>query len=81
MSKPHICRTCRFLDVPPDKLGRIKPRADKTYRCLATQPELPPLPLSITQSYGFHWPPSRSYVSPDQDTECPVWEERVVDDK
>ena len=80
MPKSRTCRTCRFLNVAPDKAGRIRPQRDGAYQCIAPQPEMPPMPLSITNAYGFNWPPSRTYMLPDQDTECPVWEERTTDE-
>lgn len=71
------CRTCQFLDVPPDKAGRIRPRSNYTYRCLAPDPVMPVMPASITTAYGFSWPPcSRSYMHPDEGEGCPTYEAR-----
>lgn len=33
------CRTCKFLDVKPDKIGRVIPRSTFMYRCLAPLPD------------------------------------------
>jgi len=73
------CRTCKYLDVAPDKLGRIVPRKDKTYRCLAPDPEMPTMPDSITETYGFRWfegQRSRTYMTPDAGENCPCHEPR-----
>jgi hypothetical protein len=70
------CKTCRFLDVKPDSAGRLRVIKDKAYRCLAPTPSLPPLPLSITDSFYFPlWPPSRTVVDAEK-RNCPVWEPR-----
>lgn len=29
------CKTCKYLDVPPDASGRIVPRAHRAYKCAA----------------------------------------------
>ena len=70
------CRTCKYLNVEPNKAGRVVVRSNSGYRCLAPDPPLPVLPDSIGKTYYFTWPPGRVYVSPDQGTECPVWEAR-----
>ena len=44
------CKTCKFLQVPLDKLGRRVVGQDNTY-CCAFTPELPRLPDSITGTY------------------------------
>lgn len=72
------CRTCKYLDVEPNKAGRIVARKGSGYRCLAPDAPLPVLPDSITKGYGFCWPlRSRRYMLPDEGTECPVWEARA----
>lgn len=70
------CRTCKHLAVRPDKLGRIVPRKNEVYRCLAPEPDLPPIPLSVSEVYDFKWPPRRTMVTPDHGKDCPVWEKR-----
>jgi hypothetical protein len=70
------CRNCTFLRVPPDKDGRRRPRKDKAYTCTIDAP-VPVLPTSITKSYGFRWPPSRDYMTPDDGERCPCWVEFV----
>jgi len=74
------CRTCKWLDVHPDKDGRVRIRK-LYYECLAPVPECPPLPYCITLShYGqwtnFRWPPYRSRVMPDRGAGCPLWQAR-----
>jgi hypothetical protein len=70
------CRQCRYLDVPPDKLGRVTARKDKAYRCTV---ELPPplVPVSVSKSYGWRWPPSRSAMSANDGEGCPFYDART----
>jgi hypothetical protein len=70
------CRTCKYLDVAPDKSGRIVPRKGNSYRCLAPHPTLPPLPDCITRRYDFQPFFVRSWMSPPDGGECPVYEAR-----
>lgn len=70
------CKTCKFLDVPEEN-GKIKPRANKSYKCLVEIP-LPILPASITGAYDFRWPPGRKFMSPDEGKDCPCYQERGV---
>ena len=51
------CKTCKFLDVRPDKSGRRGVRKGFTYRCLWEMPELV-LADSITRYVSF--PPRTS---------------------
>jgi hypothetical protein len=69
------CRTCQFLLVEPDRAGRIKPRAKNAYKCIAHVP-MPTLPVSVTKHYDFKWPPARSYMSPDDGNDCPLYKSR-----
>lgn len=66
------CKTCKFLEVEPGK--RVTSR--KAYRCLAPV-VLPALPISITESFGWHWPPPRSWVRSDDGADCPTYEART----
>lgn len=71
------CKTCKYLDVPPNKAGRIVPQKKYAYRCLAPEPPMPILPTSITGDYYFSWPPHRRSVCINEGTECPVYEQRI----
>lgn len=74
--KEQSSRNCKFLDVAPNNAGRIVPLRTHTYRCLAPDPQLPPMPDAITRSYGFKATFSRCYMSPDDGKECPCHEPR-----
>ncbi len=65
------CRTCKWLNVEPNKAGRRVARKDITYPC--TVPiEKPRLPDSVRQ-YARHWPPPRSYMGPNDGQDCPCY--------
>lgn len=70
------CKTCRFLNVPPDAAGRIVVRKDEAYQCMAVVP-VPLLPDSVTTAYTFRWPLPRSYMTGEQGTLCPTWDQRL----
>ncbi len=77
----QCCGKCRFLDVKPDKLGRRIVRALASYRCLAPVPEMPALPDSVTQSYGYTPMTSRqkTIMESVEGKTCPTfeqWEQR-----
>lgn len=74
MSK-QSCKTCKFLNVRPDALGRIVVRAANTYQCTAPLP-MPPLPESVTKAWGFEWPPRKRNVTGKDGQQCPTWEKR-----
>jgi hypothetical protein len=59
------CKTCKFLDVPPDRIGRIRPQKRYSYRCVAEIPA-PVLPDSVTKAHGFKWPPERTWMAIEQ---------------
>ena len=65
------CRTCKFLDVPPDSRGRIVPRLGNAYACRFPIPDAHGLPHSAFKSYGFKWPPSKTRMRPDDGDGCP----------
>lgn len=44
------CKTCKWLDVKPDKAGRVVVRKDSVYPCVVKFPT-PKLPDSITRAY------------------------------
>lgn len=67
---------CAHAEIKPDARGRIIIRANKAFRCLTPEPDLPTLPASITKAYGFKWPPPRNYVMKDDCAECPCWTPR-----
>lgn len=71
------CRSCQYLDVRPDSRGRVIPRRDKSYRCLAPEPARPIVPASVTPAY-LRWPPHRSHMEPDDGAECPCHEPRAA---
>lgn len=73
------CRKCRWMDVQPNKAGRISPRKDTVYPCIVPV-EMPVLPYSITSRHDFsaqmfdqH---NRRYVSPNEGDNCPMFERR-----
>ncbi len=69
------CRTCALLDVRPDASGRIVPRKDKSYRCLAKIP-IVPLPRSVRGYYFSHGRPVPGHMEPDEGDNCFYHEER-----
>lgn len=73
------CRVCKWLDVPPDKAGRITVRNGYSYKCTAPVPPLTaiPLPESVMSYFSFHWPPPRAYMSAGAGKECPTYERRT----
>ena len=74
------CRTCAYLEVPPDKDGKVRRRADKCYRCLAPIPPVPDdMPDSITRRHGYYWPTNqnKSYMSVDGGATCGAWKWEV----
>ena len=68
----RTCRTCVWLTVPPDKAGRRAARKDNVYPCAAPLPDVA-LPRSVTERFGFNWPPRRTMMSPDRGEDCPAW--------
>jgi hypothetical protein len=76
MIAKQSCRSCKFLDVMPDKSGKRVPRAVNAYSCLAAAQPVADMhfPDSITRAYGFRWPPSKTHMQPDQGVDCPAYE-------
>ena len=68
------CRTCKYLNVPLDKAGRRVVRGSYAYPCTAPDTPQPQLPVSITEAYGFKWPPPRQWVTPAMGASCPLHE-------
>jgi hypothetical protein len=69
------CRTCIFLNVPPNAAGKIVARKHSVYPCTAAV-EQPMLPACMTKVYGFRWPISRSHMGPDEGQECYFYKAR-----
>lgn len=76
------CRKCKWLDVKPNKNGRISPRKGNIYRCLYPVGSPPPLPASIPvnpagfSAMGLTWPPAKQHMEPGEGDNCPVMEPR-----
>lgn len=69
------CRTCKYLDVAPDKAGRIRPNKTFAYPCTAPIINEPIVPDSI-KLYSWNWPPHRTLMSPDLGQKCERYEDR-----
>ncbi|MGX7874414.1 hypothetical protein ACVDG5_018130 [Mesorhizobium sp. ORM6] len=67
---------CQYAEIQPNRAGKIVMRANAVWPCTAPLADLPPLPASITKSYGYNWPPRRAYVDRDDCAECPCWTAR-----
>lgn len=75
------CGKCKWLNVTPNKAGRIVVLKSRAYRCLAPIPPLPPLPacIRVNAGYGINdlkWPPSASYMSAKDGEGCQLFEAR-----
>lgn len=70
------CRTCGFLEVPLDKVGKRVPRKDHTYNCEAPI-EKPLLPISVTKHYNWRWPPNKLRMTPDDGESCPLYKKLI----
>ena len=71
------CKTCKFLDAPLSKTGRIFVPTNNAFMCLAPAPEQPKdLPMSIINDYRFKWPPPRQFMWADDGEGCTVYEKR-----
>ncbi len=69
------CRTCKFLDVQPDKSGRFIARKHKVYPCTVVV-EQPKLPACMTKTYDYRWPLRRNHMQPDDGEGCPFYQQR-----
>ena len=67
------CRTCKFLEVPPDKDGRRRPMKHSVYECVV-EVSKPVLPSSMITYYSFKWPLHRKCMEPDDGKDCPCWQ-------
>lgn len=65
------CRSCVHYKVPE---GR-RVMKNNVFPCAAPVPTLAEmkLPDSVAHAYGFRWPPSPSYMSPDSGASCPAY--------
>ena len=70
------CRTCKWLDVRPDKDGKRRVRKNNGYRCIV-QVAAPKWPDSVTKAHGYYYSPARTFMSPDEGENCPTKEKRV----
>lgn len=66
------CKTCRWLDVSPDKRGRRIVRQAVSYECNFPIAPLPPLPESAF--FKDRWPPARSWMEGQDGRSCATWE-------
>ena len=62
---------CQHLRIRPDKDGKVRARADYAYVCAVELPDVV-LPISITSSHNWQWPPHRAPVSLVQCARCPL---------
>jgi hypothetical protein len=70
------CGSCKYLDVKPDSVGRVVPRKNCAYMCLAPDPEKPLVPASMRNYRLWQWPPPRTYMSPSDGEDCPAYKHR-----
>ena len=70
------CKTCKWLNVKPDAVGRIVVRKGNAYQCVVEVPLPSPLPDSIKKNWPFRWPSARSYMVGHEGKTCPTWEQR-----
>lgn len=68
---------CQFARIEPDKAGRVVMRADAAWPCMFPV-EAPVFPASITDAYGYTWPPRRTHVTRESCAACPCWTARPV---
>ncbi len=80
MKKPPItgCRRCVYLDVTPDKAGRVIPRSNFSYPCTVPVPDIEDLmlPKSVLDHMRysvFH----KNYMGPDQGAGCKLFKLRT----
>ncbi len=68
------CRSCKWLDVKPDKAGRRRIYRDNAYVCTVPISQ-PILPTSVLENRDFQWPPQRTYMFASiMDRVCLLWE-------
>lgn len=71
------CRTCKHLNVAPDKAGRRRPIKTHAYRCLFPTPELPALPDSVIGMTDLRetLTKHRRYMEPGDGANCATYEQ------
>lgn len=70
------CKTCKYLDVPLDKLGRRITRKYYVYQCTCPLPQMPSLPDSVTGHYTYTpiLKGTRQFMERDMGESCPCYE-------
>jgi len=71
------CKNCKFLDVQPDKAGRLIVRPNKAYSCTYPLPEMPQLPDCLRHLRGSINEKQRHYCWAEDGKDCPTYQERV----
>lgn len=74
------CKTCQWLDVAEDEIGRRVVFKNKAYLCAWPAPNID-FPSSVTTWYGFRWPPSRNYMRGQDGTTCKTWQKVIKKSK
>ena len=68
------CRKCVYLELNTKRVMK-----NNVYQCIAPEPEVEHmLPFSITSAYGYQKVFNRSYITPDREHTCPIFEERFM---
>ncbi len=67
------CKTCKWLDVAPDRRGRRVVRSERVYRCTVPM-QYVKLPDCVKQHYSFRWPPHRDCMQGSDGENCITWE-------
>jgi hypothetical protein len=68
----QCCKTCLWLEVPPDAVGRRVVRKEHGYRCVWPELDLV-LPDSVTKMYGFG-ARQRTRMTGDDGQSCPTYD-------
>ena len=67
------CKTCKWIEVPPDKGGRKVVRKTRVYSCAFPQPPMI-LPASITNHPNWRDQFPRYRMVGSDGSDCPTWE-------
>jgi hypothetical protein len=74
----QTCKTCKWLDVAPDRAGRRVVRRGYMYRCKFPLPDLSSvLPLSLTGSVSFRFSDNQKSWVEGERAGCPVHSAKV----